>query len=570
MQQRSAPDPKMAAPSKQYGLILPKKALQKTLMVKKHSVFADDSDEETSVGESLQKEALKKQVMKQTKLEIQKALAEDSTVYEYDSIYDEMQQQKKESNAKVLSGKDDKKPKYIQNILKAAEVRKQEQEKRMEKKIQKEREMEGEEFDDKEAFVTSAYKKKLQERAEEEEREKKEAALEACLDVTKQKDLSGFYRHLLNQTVGEEEVPKCSLREARIKEEKSTTNSDESIQRNKSPDERPRLRTPAKEEDNPDADSDLGSDSSDDDHKNSRASSKKKESRDSSESSEKDSKHHRSRKHSSSSESSSEEGSHHTKTHINRPRRGESGTGRREKDDHHKERDHERRDRNQERDRRREKEERHRYGDHTSKDNYRKRDEPEDKQRGKDKKETEGYDKEGRKEKEREDKNSEREREKERLRNGKDRYSDRERGEKCREKEEHLKEKRERDDKDDKKYRDRKESSPRASERDRDKKQSSPRSLEKDRQCDQEKETKAKDRKSNDERISCSERFPEPKGEDEEEGQKGAEQIEKKSLCVSKFAKRSSEETVVSARDRYLARQMARVSTKTYIEKEED
>lgn len=48
----------------------------------------------------------------------------------------------------------------------------------MEKKIQKEREMEGGAFDDKEAFVTSAYKRKLQERAEEEEREKREAAVE--------------------------------------------------------------------------------------------------------------------------------------------------------------------------------------------------------------------------------------------------------------------------------------------------------------------------------------------------------------------------------------------------------
>lgn len=37
----------------------------------------------------------------------------------------------------------------------------------------------------------------------------------ARLDVTKQKDLSGFYRHLLNQAVGEEEVPTCSFREAR-------------------------------------------------------------------------------------------------------------------------------------------------------------------------------------------------------------------------------------------------------------------------------------------------------------------------------------------------------------------
>ena len=29
----------------------------------------------------------------------------------------------------------------------------------------------------------------------------------AALDVKKQKDLSGFYRHLLNQTVGEERIP---------------------------------------------------------------------------------------------------------------------------------------------------------------------------------------------------------------------------------------------------------------------------------------------------------------------------------------------------------------------------
>lgn len=40
-------------------------------------------------------------------------------------------------------------------------------------------------------------------------------SLLARLDVTKQKDLSGFYRHLLNQAVGEEEVPTCSFREAR-------------------------------------------------------------------------------------------------------------------------------------------------------------------------------------------------------------------------------------------------------------------------------------------------------------------------------------------------------------------
>ncbi|XP_062448324.1 nuclear speckle splicing regulatory protein 1 isoform X1 [Rhea pennata] len=550
----------MAAPSKQYGLILPQKMQQKNLATKKLSVFADDSDEETSVGESLQKEALKKQAMKQTKLEIQKALAEDATVYEYDSIYDEMQQRKKENNAKILSGKDEKKPRYIQNILKAAEIRKKEQEKRMERKIQKEREMEGGEFADKEAFVTSAYKKKLQERAEEEERERREAALEACLDVTKQKDLSGFYRHFLNQKVGEEEMPKCSFREARIKEEKSNNYYDESNKRNKGLDERRRLKPSAKEEDNPDADTDLGSDSSDDDkrRRNSKVYFKEKERRDSSVSSEEESKHHKSRKHSRSPGSSSEEDELRAKARTNHPKRGESKTGRMGNDEPYREKDYERKGRTQEKDHQREKEERHRYGDRTSKDNYRRKEEQDDKQRGKERKEREGH-REWRKAKEREEKSSEREREKEKLRNDKDRYSDRERdrAEKYREKEDHVKERKEKYGSDEKKYRDRRERSPT--------------SLEEDGEIDLEKHTKGKDREVDDKSSSSSGILFGPKRKAGEEGEKEENgQTQKPSENISKFAKRSNEETVMSARDRYLARQMARVSTKSYIEKEED
>lgn len=54
----------------------------------------------------------------------------------------------------------------------------------------------------------------------------------------------------------------------------------------------------------------------------------------------------------------------------------------------------------------------------------------------------------------------------------------------------------------------------------------------------------------------------------EERPEKGNEQ--KPPEARSKFAKRSNEETVMSARDRYLARQMARINAKTYIEKEDD
>uniref|UniRef100_A0A8C6T9K2 Nuclear speckle splicing regulatory protein 1 n=1 Tax=Neogobius melanostomus TaxID=47308 RepID=A0A8C6T9K2_9GOBI len=201
----------MAAPTKQYGLILPqKKGASKTPTLPRPSVFGDDSDDETSVGETLQKEAVKKKMMKQTRLEMQKALDQDSTVYDYDAVYDDLQKQRLESTKKILGGAD-KRPKYIHQLMKAVEERKKEQERRDERKIQKEREAEGEQFADKEKYVTSAYKQRLLERKEEEEREKREAALEAALDVKKQRDLSGFYRHLLNQTVGEESVPDRSV-----------------------------------------------------------------------------------------------------------------------------------------------------------------------------------------------------------------------------------------------------------------------------------------------------------------------------------------------------------------------
>lgn len=65
-------------------------------------------------------------------------------------------------------------------------------------KIQKEREREGEEFADKEVFVTSAYKKKLEELRLEEEKEKREEYLEKIGDVTLQQDLGiiFFYTYI--------------------------------------------------------------------------------------------------------------------------------------------------------------------------------------------------------------------------------------------------------------------------------------------------------------------------------------------------------------------------------------
>lgn len=197
----------MANNTKQYGLILPQKANQ-GLVRPRPSVFneSSDSEEEGQGATDWMKKALKRESEKnfqrrQHQVDIQKALAEDPTVYQYDEVYDKIEEKKAEvTTAKKL----DKKPRYIQSLMLQAEKRKREQERRNERIIQKEREAEGDKFKDKESFVTSAYKAKLEEFRQQEEEEKRMDAIEALIDVTKQKDLGGFYRHLYRQTVSGE------------------------------------------------------------------------------------------------------------------------------------------------------------------------------------------------------------------------------------------------------------------------------------------------------------------------------------------------------------------------------
>ncbi|KAK6968657.1 nuclear speckle splicing regulatory protein 1 [Biomphalaria glabrata] len=199
---------------KTYGLIIPKKTGQVTQKSKQSSftnVFGNESDEESDTKQTVT--SAKKNsgytgpstVKRQTQMDIDKALQEDPTVYEYDSIYDDLQATKPQVGAKEKSSAE-KKPRYISGLLMAAEAKKKEEERRKERQVQKEREAEGEMFADKEKFVTSAYKQKMLEMAEAEEKEKREAAMENMLDVTKQKDISGFYRYLYRTTTGTEAV----------------------------------------------------------------------------------------------------------------------------------------------------------------------------------------------------------------------------------------------------------------------------------------------------------------------------------------------------------------------------
>lgn len=102
------------------------------------------------------------------------ALAIDSTAFQYDEIYDNLKaaERKVEAAKKEETGK--RESKYMTAFLESAKRRNMDKLHAEEKMMQIEREKEGGEFDDKEKFVTSAYKAQMEEvrRAEEEERVK--------------------------------------------------------------------------------------------------------------------------------------------------------------------------------------------------------------------------------------------------------------------------------------------------------------------------------------------------------------------------------------------------------------
>ncbi|KAI7366842.1 hypothetical protein KC354_g3845 [Hortaea werneckii] len=131
---------------------------------------------------------------------MKKAEELDPSIFDYDSFHDA---KTTVSDAKKEAAKQDaieRKPKYINNLLDAASRRKQDQMVAREKLLQKEREAEGDEFADKEKFVTGAYKQQQEEarRLEEEDKKKQEE------DEKRKRAMGGgmqsFYRSMMDQT----------------------------------------------------------------------------------------------------------------------------------------------------------------------------------------------------------------------------------------------------------------------------------------------------------------------------------------------------------------------------------
>lgn len=116
----------------------------------------------------------------------------DSNIYEYDAVYDSLKPKKKATDEEKA-----KKPSIMGNLMAAAAIRKRDATIAEEKRLAREREAEGDEFADKEKFVTSAYKKQQEEnrRIEEEERIKEEA--EAKKNAGS--GMTSFYKKMLEK-----------------------------------------------------------------------------------------------------------------------------------------------------------------------------------------------------------------------------------------------------------------------------------------------------------------------------------------------------------------------------------
>ncbi|KAJ6502514.1 coiled-coil domain-containing protein 55-domain containing protein [Mycena sanguinolenta] len=123
----------------------------------------------------------------------------DPTVFEYDEVWDKMQQSKlKQKEAKQIEAKD-KKPKYIGALLASAKTRELDHLRAEEKLMQRERELEGDEFEGKEMFVTQAYKDQMAAvRAAEEEEKKRDELLKKQGGGSS--GMAHFYRKLLEDS----------------------------------------------------------------------------------------------------------------------------------------------------------------------------------------------------------------------------------------------------------------------------------------------------------------------------------------------------------------------------------
>ncbi|KAK1394442.1 nuclear speckle splicing regulatory protein 1-like [Heracleum sosnowskyi] len=155
------------------------------------SAFLDDEDDD--VERDISRQASKNKSNKDYEELHKKALEEDPMAFEYDGVFDDMKQA---AVRKTTQDKQKREPKYIKAIMEKTKAREREQEIVYERKLAKERSKDEHQFQDKEKFVTGAYKRKLAEQAKWVEEERLRELREHKEDITKTGDMSEFYFNL--------------------------------------------------------------------------------------------------------------------------------------------------------------------------------------------------------------------------------------------------------------------------------------------------------------------------------------------------------------------------------------
>ncbi|KAJ5473484.1 hypothetical protein N7475_003050 [Penicillium sp. IBT 31633x] len=198
----------------------------------KNSIFADDEDEDEEKEKEQQgkmslglnqtkpkkpnaptQEFTNLSSMRSSKMHAKQAEELDPSIYSYDAVYDTLHAKSAKPSVETKS----ETPKYMKNLLQSAEIRKRDQLRAKDRQLAREREAEGDEFADKEKFVTSAYKAQQAElRKAEEEEARREKEEEERRKRSGGSGMIGFYRDVLSR--GEErheEVVKAAEEKAR-------------------------------------------------------------------------------------------------------------------------------------------------------------------------------------------------------------------------------------------------------------------------------------------------------------------------------------------------------------------
>uniref|UniRef100_A0A914MUL2 Nuclear speckle splicing regulatory protein 1 N-terminal domain-containing protein n=1 Tax=Meloidogyne incognita TaxID=6306 RepID=A0A914MUL2_MELIC len=150
-----------------FGLTIQKKPEEDKQTLQPSSVFDTNSDDDNLEKETNDEKFQRKYAVP-TKLKdkkiLEKAIAEDPTIFDYDSQYEEMQKVRDQKIIEQKEADKEKKPKYAHKLIETHKRRELEKLLHDERTYKKEREKEAGEFDDKEVFITGEYRKQIEER----------------------------------------------------------------------------------------------------------------------------------------------------------------------------------------------------------------------------------------------------------------------------------------------------------------------------------------------------------------------------------------------------------------------